>query len=250
MSLLCPVVLVSILSQASWSQGQGVVVRQKSPILLLPGDGGNQLDARRSPGEADWFRLWLDVWQLRSSQVRDWADTIKLHYNTDTRTSSNVAGVETRVPGWGQTESVEYLDPSWSAWVLGDVGNYMHSLVQYFVQLGYTRGDTIRWWCDGGATQPAMTYLSQGRTIRLQVCSSLSGRVLQETEGAGGGNVPQLGLRPRHHHQSQHGRTIWLVFPPATVGALAEQTCQALHPSQHSLERSRHPAQHLCQVRL
>ena len=143
MSLLCPVVLVLILSQSSWSHG--VVVRLKSPILLLPGDGGNRLDARRSPGEADWSRLWLDVWQLRSSQVRDWADTIKLLYNTDTRTSSNVVGVETRVPGWGQTDSVEYLDPSWSAWLLGDVGNYMHSLVQYFVQLGYIRGDTIRW---------------------------------------------------------------------------------------------------------
>ena len=131
-----------------------------SPIVLLPGDGGrlclsccpepqpeltagNQLEARRVPG-GDWYRLWLDVWQLRSSRVRDWADTIKLLYHRDTRTSSNVPGVETRVPGWGQTDSVEYLDPSWSAWLLGDVGNYMHTLVQYFVQLGYRRGDTIR----------------------------------------------------------------------------------------------------------
>ena len=76
--------------------------------------------------------------------MRCWADTIKLVYNRETRSSSNVAGVETRVPGWGQTHSVEYLDPSWSAWLLGDVGNYLHHLVQYFVHLGYRRGDTIR----------------------------------------------------------------------------------------------------------
>ena len=76
--------------------------------------------------------------------MRWWADTIKLVYNRETRSSSNVAGVETRVPGWGQTHSVEYLDPSWSAWLLGDVGNYLHHLVQYFVDLGYRRGDTIR----------------------------------------------------------------------------------------------------------
>ena len=76
--------------------------------------------------------------------MRDWADTIKLLYNRETRTSSNVAGVETRVPGWGGTDSVEYLDPSWSAWLLGDVGNYLHHLVKYFVALGYRRGDTIR----------------------------------------------------------------------------------------------------------
>ena len=141
MSVLCRVVLLSILCQPSLSLSPRGLL---SPVLLLPGDGGNRLDVRREPGEAGWSRLWLDVWQLRSSQVRDWADTIKLLYNRQTRSSSNVAGVETRVPGWGQTECVEYLDPSWSAWLLGDVGNYMHSLVQYLVDLGYRRGDTIR----------------------------------------------------------------------------------------------------------
>ena len=145
MSLVCPVVLVCLLSQSS-GRGSHSPTRL-SPIVLLPGDGGNRLDARREAGEAgeaDWSRLWLDVWQLRRSRVRDWADTIKLVYNSETRRSSNVAGLETRVPGWGQTDCVEYLDPSWSAWLLGDVGNYMASLVQYFVALGYRRGETIR----------------------------------------------------------------------------------------------------------
>ena len=36
------------------------------------------------------------------------------------------------------------LDPSWSAWLIGDVGNYMHDLVNYLVSLGYRRGDTVR----------------------------------------------------------------------------------------------------------
>ena len=35
-------------------------------------------------------------------------------------------------------------DPSWSAWVIGNVGSYMKDLVQHFVDLGYERGKTIR----------------------------------------------------------------------------------------------------------
>jgi len=137
-----------------------------SPIILIPGDGGNQLEARQNPsaghcvngeecrlskscrnsGESigPWSRLWLDVWQLRSSKLGCWADTIRLVYDRDSRKSHNVAGVETRVQGWGNTDSVEYLDPSWSAWVIGDVGNYMSDFVKYFVSQGYVRGKTIR----------------------------------------------------------------------------------------------------------
>ena len=95
-----------------------------SPVLLIPGDGGeegqvtdcrlyvsgsgNQLEARRLPS-SQWFKLWLDVWQLRSSRLRAWADTIKIVYDREKRVSRNVEGVETRVPGWGSTETVEYL---------------------------------------------------------------------------------------------------------------------------------------------
>jgi len=159
MFLKCFGLLIVIIAAASSSR--------YSPIILIPGDGGNQLEARQNPsaGECigdegcrlsescrttsgdsigDWFRLWLDVWQLRSSQLGCWADTIRLVYDRDTRQSHNVAGVETRVQGWGNTDSVEYLDPSWSAWVIGDVGNYMSDLVKYFVKLGYVRGETIR----------------------------------------------------------------------------------------------------------
>jgi len=155
------VLLMSVVSSVSGtlftrdSESGGV----KSPIILIPGDGGNQLEARVTGAglcsgpeclqpecaEArDWFRLWLDVWQLRGSRLGCWADTIRLVYNRTSGMSSNVAGVETRVPGWGQTSSVEYLDPSWSAWVIGNAGSYMKDLVQHFVDLGYERGRTIR----------------------------------------------------------------------------------------------------------
>ena len=33
---------------------------------------------------------------------------------------------------------------SWSAWLLGDAGNYLHSLVTGLVAVGYTRGRDLR----------------------------------------------------------------------------------------------------------
>lgn len=53
-----------------------VITREASklfPMVIIPGDGGNQLEAKLNrPRSAnigcahkrDWFRIWLDVWQL------------------------------------------------------------------------------------------------------------------------------------------------------------------------------------------
>ena len=38
---------------------------------------------------------------------------MKLHYNNVTRTTSNSPGVETRIPGFGTVEVIEYLDPDY-----------------------------------------------------------------------------------------------------------------------------------------
>jgi len=137
----CIVFVLSVISLAVSSS-------PLSPIVLIPGDGGNQLDALGAgtgcPTSTSWSRLWLDIWQLRQGNLVCWANTIKLVYNKTSKTSSNVEGVSTRVPGWGDTSSMEYLDPSWSAWVLGDAGNYLHDLVEFLVKQGYTRGADLR----------------------------------------------------------------------------------------------------------
>ena len=63
-----------------------------------------------------------------------------LIYNNATDNYSNATGVEVRVPGFGDTSRVEYLDadagkknvPQWNLFV------------DYFVERGYERGKTIR----------------------------------------------------------------------------------------------------------
>ena len=48
-----------------------------------------------------------------NSRVKCWADNIKLVYDFKEGKNKNAEGVETRVPGWGETETVEFIDPRW-----------------------------------------------------------------------------------------------------------------------------------------
>ena len=61
-------------------------------------------------------------------------------YDPVTKKYNSAPGVTTRVPGFGDTASVEYLDPS-TKWF--SVTNYFHSMVEHFVNKGYSRGKDI-----------------------------------------------------------------------------------------------------------
>lgn len=68
-----------------------------------------------------------------------WVDNMKLVYDNKTRTTCNSNGVETRVPGLGNTTTVEYVDPS-----RVPVSGYFNNMVSQMVAFGYERGITIR----------------------------------------------------------------------------------------------------------
>ena len=63
----------------------------------------------------------------------------RLRYNSGTRYFEDNTGVRVQVPGFGETTSVEYL----SSGMVYPV-EYFHTTVQYFVDRGYERGNTIR----------------------------------------------------------------------------------------------------------
>ena len=54
----------------------------------------------------------------------------KMVFEPATNTSSNSAGVQTRISGFGTAHSVEYIDDSWTAYLLGNIGAYAHALVE------------------------------------------------------------------------------------------------------------------------
>ena len=60
-----------------------------------------------------------------------------MQYDSQTNTYTNYPGIEVRAPGFGLTDTVEYLDDAKSV-------GYFNEFVEYFVQNGYKRNETIR----------------------------------------------------------------------------------------------------------
>ena len=98
------------------------------PLILVPGTGGNQLEARLTaeykppslfcnrwyPLKKDkngWFRLWFDLSIILSPFTRCFADRMMLYYDPYLDDYYNAPGVETRVPNFGSIQSLLYLNP-------------------------------------------------------------------------------------------------------------------------------------------
>ncbi|XP_012688613.1 group XV phospholipase A2 [Clupea harengus] len=121
----------------------------RTPVIIIPGDLGNQLEAKLDKPSVvhyicykktnEYFTLWLNLELLVPVAIDCWIDNIRLIYNCTTRTSEAPVGVEIRVPGFGKTDTLEYLDPSKRG-----VGMYFFAIVQGLVNDGYVRGDDIR----------------------------------------------------------------------------------------------------------
>ncbi|XP_061891699.1 phospholipase A2 group XV-like [Entelurus aequoreus] len=154
-SLLTLGVLLLLFSGGSYGSPVGKCVGNTPcqspgpPVVLVPGDLGNQLEAKLDKPSvvhyicykktAAFFTLWLNLEQLVPVAIDCWIDNIRLIYNRTTHTTSSPPGVNISVPGFGQTYSVEYLDPSKRS-----VGMYFFNIAQALEDWGYTRGDNVR----------------------------------------------------------------------------------------------------------
>ncbi|KAF0914362.1 hypothetical protein E2562_028241 [Oryza meyeriana var. granulata] len=125
--------------------------QQLHPVILIPGAGGNQLEARLteeySPsslaclvwpvvrGRGGWFRLWFDPSVVVAPLTRCFADRMTLYYDRDADDYRNAPGVETRVSDFGSTSTLRYLDPN-----LKLLTGYMNVLASTLEKAGYEEG--------------------------------------------------------------------------------------------------------------
>jgi lysophospholipase-3 len=64
---------------------------------------------------------------------------MRLNYNSTTKKTSNLEGVEIQIPGFGQTSTVEYFDSSAISY-----SSYFAPIVRSLVAMNYTRGVDLR----------------------------------------------------------------------------------------------------------
>lgn len=124
--------------------------KQLSPVILIPGDGGSQVEAKLNKTSVvhylcekvsnEFFNIWLNLELLVPVAIDCWIDNMKLNYNNVTRTTTNQDGVDIRIPGWGDPFVVEYLDPSkaYPGSYFKDIGNMLVD------QMGYVRNSSLR----------------------------------------------------------------------------------------------------------
>lgn len=115
-----------------------------SPIILMPGLLGSQLEARTHKTHrvnvfcaknADWQDMWLSLVRLLPLVVDCWLDNVRLEIDTKPGGwAHEPAGVESRVPGeFGSLDPVRHLDERQPG-----VTSYMAPLIKRYELLGYT----------------------------------------------------------------------------------------------------------------
>ncbi|XP_069950317.1 lysosomal phospholipase A and acyltransferase-like [Cherax quadricarinatus] len=132
-----------------YSLAEGKGTKYIPPVVLIPGCGGSQLEAKiDTPASVrvvcnsrtnEWFTMWLNIDLIIPSYIDCFVAHMKLEYDNVTRTTRNAAGVETRIPGFGNSSTVEWLNPG-DVYLLG----YFNNLVSGILPLGYERGVTLR----------------------------------------------------------------------------------------------------------
>ncbi|KAM3957550.1 lysosomal phospholipase A and acyltransferase [Aphomia sociella] len=119
-----------------------------SPVILIPGDGGSRLEAKLNRSSvvhyictktSDYFNVWLNLELLVPVVIDCWVDNTRLEYDNVTRLTRNPPGVDIKIPGWGNPDPVEWIDPSHQS-----SGAYFNSISDALVKIGYVRNVSIR----------------------------------------------------------------------------------------------------------
>uniref|UniRef100_A0A0B7ADR0 Group XV phospholipase A2 n=1 Tax=Arion vulgaris TaxID=1028688 RepID=A0A0B7ADR0_9EUPU len=81
--------------------------------------------------------MWLSEQKLLPLKINCLVENLRLWYEPITHKTYNTPGVDIKVPGFGYTSSIEFLDRS-------KIMHYFYTIVQDLVSIGYSRGVSVR----------------------------------------------------------------------------------------------------------
>ncbi|XP_039276831.1 phospholipase A2 group XV-like [Nilaparvata lugens] len=123
-----------------------------NPIILIPGYSGSQIEAKLNnktnvpnffcmEKSGEFFNIWGSIEVVFPLPFVDClADNLRMVYDSKTHTTNPPPGVETRIPGFGDTAKIENVMPNKMS-----RGNYYHDLVEGLVNSkGYVRNVNLR----------------------------------------------------------------------------------------------------------
>ncbi|GFO20649.1 group XV phospholipase a2 [Plakobranchus ocellatus] len=123
------------------------------PVVLVPGDGGSQLVVKLNKTTSKhWFcekhtsdyeSLWVNLEEFAPPLIYCFVENMMLIYDNKTRTTREPQGVDIKTVGFGDTASVEWLDPSWASHQFSSV-SYFYPIVNDLVAVGYKRNVSVR----------------------------------------------------------------------------------------------------------
>ncbi|KMZ75424.1 Lecithin:cholesterol acyltransferase family protein [Zostera marina] len=125
------------------------------PLILVPGSGGNQLEARLTNSYSSssficdpwirsdtrnekWYRIWFDLSIFLPPFAKCFAERLTLRFDTELDDYRNAVGVETRVPFFGSTTSLLCSVPRFKG-----TTEYMDTLVKSFKDMGYREEENL-----------------------------------------------------------------------------------------------------------
>ncbi|XP_048569479.1 lecithin-cholesterol acyltransferase-like 1 [Triticum urartu] len=197
-ALLAAAVVTTMLSLSSCcaSSAGGGGGQLLHPVILIPGSGGNQLEARLTDdyrpssltcrlwplvrGRGGWFRMWFEPSVVVAPLTRCFAEGMMLYYDRDADDYRNAPGVQTRVSDLGSTSTLRYLDPT-----LKLLTGYMDVLASTLEKAGYEEERDLfgapydfRYGlaAPGHPSQVGSAYLERLRLLVESACAANGGR--------------------------------------------------------------------------
>lgn len=86
-----------------------------------------------------YHTIWVKIMSLLPFSVECFLENFRLVYNNKTHKTSNPIGVDIRIPGFGETDSVEWLSHVHICYL-----SYYARLVENMVTWGYVRSQSVR----------------------------------------------------------------------------------------------------------